>query len=104
MYDELTCEMPLPNNGQAIPFQTKDLDCDLSLYRITNNGRFMRVADPDEEVSYSGDICFYGSLDGRWQEYIARVANGRVTRIIVSAAHQDGPPTAIVKDDSSCNG
>lgn len=42
MYDELTCEYPLPRpEMQTRTFQTKDLECGLWHYGITADGRLL---------------------------------------------------------------
>jgi hypothetical protein len=89
MYDELTCEYPLPRpEMQGRTFQTKTFECMLWQYTITTDGRLVchshrleanpdwvddptnkgfsryigsmrSVPEPDREIDYHGDVYFY---------------------------------------------
>lgn len=93
MFDYLRCDYPLPEpEAQEFEFQTKDLDCWLEHFLITDQGQLIRqIAYGDHAanaiIEHHGDIFFYetkavledGSLaylgghDGEW---IARNQNG----------------------------
>ncbi len=89
LYDEITCEYPLPETGYLVPeghdeWQTKDLENAMIRYRISREGRLMRrgekwewVDDPDRpltqgyfklvdhwwvDTEYHGDVEFYDSF------------------------------------------
>lgn len=87
MYDDLRCEMPLPDGMQRMHFQTKSLDCELNQYVITAEGRLLVEdiynADLQAPVDYTGEIEFY-ALDSRrgWVEYVALVERGQVLSLI----------------------
>jgi hypothetical protein len=109
MFDDIRCKYPLPDpEAQDFAFQTKDLDCNLDMYTITEDGRllvdrhlldenldhdknkpfaagnhpFRRTDLGQEEVLHHGDITFYASgPNGGWMEYIARFTHGRVESI-----------------------
>ena len=54
MFDDLLVEVDLPDGYTGKAFQTKDLDCTLSTYKITSDGKLVReVIDyetvPDDE-------------------------------------------------------
>lgn len=42
MFDDIRCEVPLPDGWEHPSFQTKSLDCEMALYRITADGRLER--------------------------------------------------------------
>jgi len=101
MFDDLRCEMPLPDGKKAIPFQTKDLDCQLYQFTIRADGRLIKSdgACPDDDLlvgenvleTYTGTINFYGyegdpnkvDFAKVWREYRATVVDGRVTKLEV---------------------
>ena len=91
MFDDVKCSYLLPDPAaQEIHFQTKDLDCTMSQYEITAEGRlvehcwkwertpvaelpdptmpsfgvFRRVKDSHtlRDLDYHGDLNFYGSI------------------------------------------
>ncbi len=109
MFDEIRCKYPLPI---ALPdwvdwFQTKDLDCTLRQFEITEDGRLIELpaepdtwndADPGDWSDYHADLRFYttnlaaSGPDGRWVqsgtgddyesfEFVARFTDGKLTRI-----------------------
>jgi hypothetical protein len=85
-YDTLHCEYPLPDSRhQDLDFQTKSLDPCLLHYKITHDGRLVRLArpnrsGPDQDVEWPihGDITFYTSVEKTWIEYVARFTDGRI--------------------------
>lgn len=94
MFDQITCEYPLPKTGYRIPFghsgfQTKDLENLMDRYTINVDGRLIRhsvkyrrvesdsgvskgclkpIEDTPVDAEYHGDINFYDTFtlaDGR---------------------------------------
>lgn len=69
MFDDIKCEYPLPGTPLALivpNFQTKDLECSLDQYEITEDGRLIQTftsfgAEPQGFVPYTGVINFYNS-------------------------------------------
>ena len=86
LFDTVYCESPLPDAPhQELDFQTKDLECLLATYRITQAGRLVlqqrgRQGEPDSEVEWPlhGDLSIYTSKDSTWIEYVARFTHDRV--------------------------
>ena len=91
MYDTVYCEYPLPNaRHQDLDFQTKNLECLMDEYALTQDGRLVRRAgigfggeglDRDTEWPLHGDIRIYTSVkteDPPWIEYVVRFTHGRV--------------------------
>lgn len=63
MFDEIVCEFKLPEPVPAFikkdhRFQTKDLDCTLDVYKISEDGRLLFQ---NEEENYTGELNFYTS-------------------------------------------
>jgi hypothetical protein len=102
MFDNVVCRAELPGKppafiGPGHVFQTKQFDCELFGYEITEDGRLVctsRTGDrwksveynPPEAIDFHGDMCFYtghtadcGGYD--FVEYVARFTEGRLTRI-----------------------
>jgi hypothetical protein len=109
MYDEITVKYPLPEaplEVQGATFQTKDLECALDRYTITEAGRliwhkvtrefvedpesifgfFLKpIASEDVGVDYHGDIVLYTTVDHSserwdrtWYQYRVRFTSGTV--------------------------
>ena len=92
LFDTVYCEYPLPDaRHQDLDFQTKNLECALDTYTITQDGRLVRrarrgwetgeVLDRDVEWPLHGDIRLYASVkseDPSWIEYAVRFTHGRV--------------------------
>lgn len=91
MFDTLYCRHPLPNpQHQNLEFQTKDLECLLETYTITEEGWLVQHAQRgwgaerlirDVEWPLHGDLRFYTSVkeeEPSWIEYVARFTHGRV--------------------------
>jgi len=102
MFDEVVVKYPLPNaKVQYDIFQTKDLECLLDQYRITEEGRLLRllvdkeiVKDENEtfgfrvnisnerwiDTEHHGDLSIYTyTPDGRYCEFVFRFTEGTVT-------------------------
>ena len=87
MFDTIRCDMPLKVPRED--FQTKDLGCNLSVYRITVDGRLLCERTCSSlpvqigEVDFHGTILFYdcGDEDGSWIEYNATFTDGRCVNI-----------------------
>lgn len=99
LYDTLTCDYPLPDPElQQEEFQTKDLECALDRYRISTEGRLLRLsrkvdlfvkdrhppsaAEPAEDMNYRGDLSFYTRTAKGWIEYRARFTHGYLDWIL----------------------
>src|SRR5436305_1645966 len=91
LYDTVYCECPLPDTRhQDLDFQTKNLECLMDTYTITQDGRLVRRAgigfggeglDRDTEWPLHGDIRIYTSVKTEtpsWIEYVVRFTHGRV--------------------------
>lgn len=96
LFDELKVEYPLAEREvQGHLFQTKDLECSMSTYTITKEGRLIhhrrfddwgvaRTKDMDVDTEYHGDISFgthTGSYNDGTQvvyEYVARFTEGQL--------------------------
>jgi hypothetical protein len=74
MYDEITCEYPLPSTGYGVPtgheFQTQDFENLLDRYSITADGTLLLHEEEWEEVP-EPERPYYGSPHwdkplGRW--------------------------------------
>ncbi len=91
MFDTVYCQYPLPNpQHQDLDFQTKDLECLLDTYTITQEGWLVQHAQRgwgaerlirDVEWPLHGDLRFYTSVkteEPSWVEYVARFTHGRV--------------------------
>jgi hypothetical protein len=109
MFDRIICEYPLPDAGaNAIPFQTKDLECQLRTYRITESGRLLaknymcQNADTWDDTKYHGILRFYGDKhsgqlrcinintgedslhpgpDPEWFEYVGKFTDGTLVEV-----------------------
>lgn len=99
LFDTVQCDYPLPDpEFQHEEFQTKDLARALDRYRITADGRLLRLprrvaqfaqdtrppdaTEPAEDVNYHGDLCFYTSTAQGWIEYHARFTHGYLDWIL----------------------
>ena len=91
MFDNLTCEFPLPAEPKPDEnyFQTKDFECQLHHYTITADGRLLRN---DTDVQYHGVINFYTYTGEIWFEYEAKFADGKLVDIRAASIckHGDG--------------
>lgn len=106
MFDWVTCARLMPDGLDARDpkigrdFQTKDTDCNLDRYTITEDGRLLHEfrAWGDEgvqmrEVPFHGWLRFYTSTgdynrrdpdksDYKWWEYMAKFTNGHLDEIL----------------------
>lgn len=111
MFDDIRCHYPLPCDN--LPawvnkehfFQTKDLECSLWRFEITEDGRLIQtwpVAPDGAWSDFHGDLEFYtgncviGLKDGTryvedgtgdtytWLVFQARFTDGRLTRIALA--------------------
>lgn len=61
MFDDVRCDVPLPDGHTGQSFQSKDFECEMSKYTITKDGRLTcryvseRVPVPENEWQYSKD-------------------------------------------------
>jgi len=73
MYDEITCEYPLPSTGYGVPtghvFQTQDFENLLDRYSITSDGTLLLHEETWEEVP-EPERPYYGTTD--WDRPFAR--------------------------------
>lgn len=101
MFDNVECEVPLPDGLVGQVFQTKDFDMpSMDTYTIRADGRLIRKRNsfylPDweqdqppetEDVNFHGFLNFYTSSgersDGSWQwhEYKAKFTDGQLVDI-----------------------
>jgi len=101
MFDDLRCELPLPDGWEGTGLQTKDLGCTMSLVTITKAGRLVgqnrewwwEAHKPERDLDFHGDLLFYGhegsspqATDWLWHEYIARFSEGQLVGIRVASA------------------
>ena len=87
MFDDIRCDVTLPDgkSGDA-GFQTKDLDCTLDEFVITETGRLIKQsknADPhdDVDVNYDGDLVFYTDYPDGWRQFRATFRSGQLIEI-----------------------
>lgn len=96
MYDSIKCEYTI-YEGQDVLFQTKNLDCLLEEYLITDEGELFKMSamtgkssweahrlKPPEKINYTGEISFYDLDDkykNNWLEYSAYFKDGELQQI-----------------------
>jgi hypothetical protein len=84
MFDRVLCELPLPDGGPAAEFQTKSLRCELTLWRITREGRL--VGQDGSDAGYHGVMRFYTGGTGQpWREYEAQFTEGALVGLHAAA-------------------
>ena len=84
MYDEITVHAL----GDQV-YQTKDLECEMAVYHIGQDGKFTikqggchNEATQDDCNQFSGTVWFYGhEQTNRWAEYMACIHRGQCIRI-----------------------
>lgn len=86
LFDEIRCEVPLPdswNPGEAW-FQTKSFpDPCVRRYTITRSGRLIDSVGND--LAPEGYVTFYSDdREGRWHEYRARFREGGLAEVVVA--------------------
>ena len=99
MFDNVKCEVPLPDGWDAGDLQTKHFGCESDLYTITRDGRLTRryasdLQDMPErnskcDVNYHGIFRFYGTdREKKWHEYAAKFTDGQLVKIEAVEGHQ----------------
>lgn len=93
LFDILRCDYPVPDpEFQKAEFQSKDLECALSRYRIDRKGRLWvtrfqvdifslekvppKPLSPPEDTHFHGEFCFYAYIRPQRVEYRARFTRG----------------------------
>lgn len=109
MFDDVICEVPLPDGWKHTAFQTKDFDEPyLNKYIIRADGRLVlkrpwERSEPEattyEDMNFHGTFKFY-SYEGdpndetplmeRWHEYTAKFTDGNLVSIETSKRNADG--------------
>jgi hypothetical protein len=93
MFDYIQCDRLAPGEPEA--FQTKELDCDLDMVKITSDGRLVVTSrqkwfaatkentyvDVYEDLNYTGKIEFCGDAAGTFGEYYAQFLDGQLIGI-----------------------
>ena len=94
MFDYVKCEVPLPDQWDAVNLQTKYFGCELDLYTITSDGRLTRryvscskdvpEAYSEYDIIFHGIFRFYGTdREKKWHEYAAKFTDGQLVKIEV---------------------
>lgn len=96
MFDHILCDYPLPDfpedaqfDEEGIGWQTKSLDCTLSTYLVTGDGRLLRLKHPCQsphrvlDIYYHGELDFYTTYncDQEWLHYKALFEDGQLVSI-----------------------
>lgn len=98
MFDEVICEVPLPDGWRHPVFQTKDFEEPyLDKYIIRADGRLIRKKPwyesdikTDTDTNYHGQLRFYSyegdpndeaPIEDRWHEYEAKFTDGKLVGI-----------------------
>jgi hypothetical protein len=107
MFDDLRCERVMPDgfDGRKHGFQTKDFECSMVPYRISDEGRMLQpvwhgrdtgslstpAREPDKwhDMHYHGFVHFYtylserecGKDEGEWHGYYAKFTEGQLVEI-----------------------
>ena len=92
MYDYVKCEVPLPDQWDAVDMQTKHFGCEADTYTITRDGRLTRrhvpylqavpEAHSNCEIIFHGEFRFYGlDAEKKWHEYAAKFTDGQLVKI-----------------------
>lgn len=82
LFDTIHCFLPLPGFPDAGPFrafQTKSLDCALSTFQITPDGRLTN--ERGFKLDFDGTILFYGQLNGHETVFRAEFSQGRLDHL-----------------------
>ena len=91
MFDDIKCKRVMPDGFDGEWFQSKDLECLLNTYEITDDGRLIQIGDcvdgkvdfpTPREIDFQGWLRLY-TLDktGAWREYNVKFTDGRLCRI-----------------------
>lgn len=105
MFDDVVCDMVMPDGLNVREYQTKDLDCCLDNYVITKEGRLIRDFKNDEPrridefftEDFTGSIEIYSDTKPTvveeklvtWVEYELTFENGLLKTI--KSIYQDEP-------------
>ena len=94
MFDDVVCEVPLPDGKPGKHFQTKDFEAPyLEKYTITADGRLFRDKpwwerkkdDPPDpsDMNYHGTLNFYdyNTETKDWREFNAKFTDGQLVAI-----------------------
>lgn len=90
MFDDITCERPLPGPTQPPykSFQTKDFDCLMDHYTITGDGTLTKDGVP---VPFHGMVNFYTfTPEHMWFEYNAKFTDGKLIEIQPVSIYEQG--------------
>jgi hypothetical protein len=80
-YDTIICDHPLPGHcPRRAWLQTKDLDGQLSTYRITKDGR---LKGPYGCLTLTGKLHFHAFEESTWYEYEAEFVRGHLQGIVL---------------------
>lgn len=101
MFDDVRCDHPLPEEptGGKRDFQTKDLECMLDHYRITEGGRLVvrsYGAGAERDTNFHGVLNFYtytgkaNSKDFEWWQYQAKFTDGKLVKITGGKENRHG--------------
>lgn len=91
MFDDVICRRRMPDGHQQAAYQTKDFNCLLDTYEITDEGRLIQVEwnEATKEWMFKRDTHFHGFLnfytftkDEKWFEYNAKFTNGQLVEIV----------------------
>lgn len=85
MFDTVRCQRRLPDGLDASKewLQTKDFDCELETYTITEDGRLLN--DDGEPMNFHGWLNFYTMTEKRvWHEYWAKFTDGALQDILTA--------------------
>lgn len=88
LFDDVRCDVPLPDGFEGRSFQTKDFeDPYMDKYVITNAGRLVRLdGDQITDLSFHGHLHFYSwSKETGWHAYNAKFTDGQLVSIIPEA-------------------
>jgi len=87
MFDEITCEIPLPGINQSLYiFKTRDLECNLNKYRIDPSGYLWLIEESVvKRHNYEGDMHLLGKVPHLskyyWAKFKITFKNNRVEQI-----------------------
>jgi len=115
MFDDLTCDMPIPGKTKPkeLSFQTKDFGCYLDQYQIRSDGTLWmkeREDDKEKQVMHHGWLSFYtfesekSDGDGNWFEYKAKFTDGicqEIKLVQISITHFGKRESTILERDNT---
>jgi len=87
MFDELHCELPLPDGQPGTSAQTKSLACTLERYTLSASGRLLRADGSD--TGFHGVLHFHCPGPERTlRRFEAKLTDGQLQHLLPSAAAQ----------------